>query len=78
MNEQELWRKFQEALEKDKKVTVKSSVTLLRKTEEKPLISIPLDKLFELYGNLLLTGFEKDEALLITTSVVRDYEQRTH
>jgi hypothetical protein len=37
---------------------------------EPSLIRIPLDKLFELYGNLVMAGFEKDEALSIVNTVI--------
>jgi hypothetical protein len=50
-----------------------SSVTTITKPEP-DLIPIPLDKLFELYGNLVLVGFEKDEALSIVNTVVTNAE----
>lgn len=40
------------------------------KKVDKPLIEVPLDKLFEFYGNLILAGFSEDEALVITCAVV--------
>jgi hypothetical protein len=46
-------------------------VTVKRKSEE-PLISIPPDKLFELYGNLVLAGFSEDEALIIIVGIARN------
>ena len=51
-----------------------SSVTTITKPEP-DLIPIPLDKLFELYGNLILVGFEKDEALSIVNTVVTNAER---
>ena len=45
-----------------------TSIKLIDKKSFEP--SIPLDKLFELYGNLILAGFEKDEALHITTVIL--------
>jgi hypothetical protein len=33
---------------------------------------VPLEALFELYGNLIMAGFEKDEALVITCAVIRN------
>ena len=51
-----------------------SSVTTITKSEP-DLIPIPLDKLFELYGNLILVGFEKDEALSIVNTVVTNAER---
>ena len=49
----------------------KSSVKI-RYKENKPLINVPLEALFELYGNLIMAGFEKDEALIITCAVIRN------
>jgi len=48
-----------------------SSTTIkkITKINDKPLISIPVDKLFELYGNLILAGFTEDEALVIVTGI---------
>lgn len=51
-----------------------SSVTTITKSEP-DLIPVPLDKLFELYGNLILVGFEKDEALSIVNNVVANAER---
>lgn len=51
-----------------------SSVTTITKSEP-DLIPIPLDKLFDLYGNLILVGFEKDEALSIVNTVVTNAER---
>ena len=54
------------------KTTITSkSVTVKNKSEE-PLISIPPDKLFELYGNLVMAGFSEDEALIIIVGVSRN------
>jgi hypothetical protein len=53
------------------------SVTVIKSPALKELLSIPLDSLFELYGNLVLAGFEKDEAITIIVSIIRNYEQRT-
>lgn len=51
-----------------------SSVRTITKSEP-DLIPIPLDKLFDLYGNLILVGFEKDEALSIVNTVVTNAER---
>lgn len=48
-----------------------SSVTIKHKSE-KPLVSIPPDKLFELYGNLVLAGFSEDEALIIIVGIAQN------
>jgi hypothetical protein len=54
------------------KTTITSkSVTVKNKSDE-PLISIPPDKLFELYGNLVMAGFSEDEALIIIVGVSRN------
>ena len=52
--------------------TYTSSSVKIRYKESKPLINVPLEALFELYGNLIMAGFEKDEALVITCAVIRD------
>lgn len=51
-----------------------SSIRTITKSEP-DLIPIPLDKLFDLYGNLILVGFEKDEALSIVNTVVTNAER---
>ena len=52
--------------------TYTSSSVKIRYKEAKPLINVPLEALFELYGNLIMAGFEKDEALVITCAVIRN------
>ena len=56
--------------------TYTSSSVKIRYKEAKPLINVPLEALFELYGNLIMAGFEKDEALVITCSVIKDNDER--
>jgi hypothetical protein len=51
---------------------VKTSSVKISYKEAKPLINVPLEALFELYGNLIMAGFEKDEALVITCAVIRN------
>jgi hypothetical protein len=51
---------------------VKSSSVKISYKETKPLINVPVEALFELYGNLIMAGFEKDEALVITCAVIRN------
>jgi hypothetical protein len=46
------------------------------KTTSQPLISITPDKLFELYGNLVLAGFSEDEALIIIVGIARNDSNR--
>jgi hypothetical protein len=48
---------------------VTRSVTIKHEKDNTPLISIPLDKLHELYGNLILAGFDKEEAILIVVGL---------
>jgi hypothetical protein len=52
--------------------TYTTSSVKIRYKEPKPLINVPVEALFELYGNLILAGFEKDEALVITCAVIRN------
>jgi hypothetical protein len=59
------------------KTTTRTSVKIVNSPVMKELLNINLDNLFELYGNLILVGFEKDEAITIIVSLIRDYEQRT-
>jgi hypothetical protein len=49
-----------------------TSSVKIRYKEAKSLINVPLEALFELYGNLIMAGFEKDEALVITCAVIRN------
>jgi hypothetical protein len=55
----------------------KTSVTV-RQKETKSLINVPVEALFELYGNLVLAGFENDEALVIVCAVIRNENDRTN
>lgn len=71
MNTEE-WLELLEKLNaKSVKVTT-SSVTIKEPVTYQPLINIPLERLFELYGNLVLAGFTQDEALIITTGVANN------
>ena len=54
-----------------KTTTTTNSVTIKNKSEQ-PLISIAPDKLFELYGNLVLAGFSEDEALIVIVGIARN------
>lgn len=55
-----------------------TTVRIVEKSAIQELLNIPLDSLFELYGNLILAGFEKDEAITIIVSLIRGYEQRAN
>ncbi len=58
---------------------VSSSSVKIRYKESEPISNVPVGALFELYGNLILAGFEKDEALVIICSVIRtDYVERAN
>jgi hypothetical protein len=58
---------------------VSSSSVKIRYKESAPITNVPVEALFELYGNLILAGFEKDEALVIVCSVIRtDYAERAN
>jgi hypothetical protein len=54
------------------KTTYTKSSVKIRYKESAPLVNVPLEALFELYGNLIMAGFEKDEALVITCAVIRN------
>jgi hypothetical protein len=56
---------------KTKTTTIETN-TKITKTEpiDDSLSTIPLDKLFEFYGNLILNGFSVSEALELTAKVV--------
>lgn len=50
--------------------TTKSTITIKPKQTKEFELAIPVDKLFELYGNLVLAGFSQDEALIIVIGVI--------
>jgi hypothetical protein len=55
------------------RTTTSSKMTkTITKPEETPIFAISVDKLFELYGNLCMAGFENDEALVIVCSVANN------
>ena len=64
------WLALLEKLNGGTRVTTSS--VKIRYKESTPLINVPLESLFELYGNLIMAGFEKDEALVITCAVIRN------
>lgn len=70
----EEWLNFVSKIGTKTTITQKS-VTIKDKSQE-PLISIPPDKLYELYGNLILAGFSEDEALIIVIGVSRNDSNR--
>lgn len=50
--------------------TTKSTITIKPKTNKEFELPMSVDKLFELYGNLILAGFSQDEALIIVVGVI--------
>jgi hypothetical protein len=51
--------------------TKQTKITLKPAIKEKEFeLALPVDKLFELYGNLVLAGFSQDEALIIVIGVI--------
>lgn len=55
------------------KTTKSTTITVKHKTfNDKPLLNIAVDKLFELYGNLVLAGFTEDEALIIVVGIANN------
>ena len=64
------WLALLEKLNGGTRVTTSS--VKIRYKEATPLINVPLEALFELYGNLIMAGFEKDEALVIICAVIRN------
>jgi hypothetical protein len=54
------------------KTTTTSTVKITKKSTDKPLLSVSVDNLFELYGNLVLAGFSEDEALIIIVGIANN------
>ena len=54
------------------KGTITTNTVTVKRKSEQPLISIAPDKLFELYGNLVLAGFSEDEALIVIVGIARN------
>jgi len=55
------------------KTTKSTTITVKHKTfDDKPLLNVSIDKLFELYGNLVLAGFTEDEALIIVVGIANN------
>lgn len=73
MNIDEKWLEFLRSVNKPNtsSLSIKTITTRINK-EEEPLIPISPDKLFELFGNLVLTGFKEEEALVIVISVIKN------
>lgn len=73
MNIDEKWLEFLRSVNKPNtsSLSIKTVTTRINK-EEEPLIPIAPDKLFELFGNLVLAGFKEEEALVIVISVIKN------
>jgi hypothetical protein len=54
------------------KGTITTNTVTVKHKSEQPLITVTPDKLFELYGNLVLAGFSEDEALIIIVGIARN------
>jgi hypothetical protein len=53
--------------------TKSTTVTVKHKSfDDKPLLDVSVDKLFELYGNLVMAGFNQDEALIIVVGIANN------
>jgi hypothetical protein len=53
--------------------TKSTTITVKHKAfDDKPLLDVSVDKLFELYGNLVMAGFSQDEALIIVVGVANN------
>jgi len=60
------WINFLEGIYQKEGVTIKTKTITRTRKEDDGIISIPLDKLFEFYANLVMNGFSTSEALEIT------------
>ena len=49
-----------------------SKITIKKVSNDRPLLSISVDRLFELYGNLQMAGFTQDEALIIIVGIANN------
>ena len=68
MNTNDDWLTFLSNLPTNASYT---STTVKRVTAtHKPLVNVSLDAIFELYGNLVLAGFNQQEALTIVVGVI--------
>ena len=69
-DKQPTWYDFAKIINNDN-FSSYTSTTLktVTKKDDKPLVSVSVDKLFELYANLVMAGFEKDEALIIVIGI---------
>lgn len=62
---------FEQIYANGKTTTTKSTITIKPIAKQKEFeLAISVDKLFELYGNLILAGFSQDEALIIVVGVI--------
>ena len=72
MQETKEWLQFLSNIDNAWKTVTTSTVKVTKKSTDKPLLSVSVDKLFELYGNLVLAGFSEDEALIIIVGIANN------
>ena len=72
MQETKEWLQFLSNMDNALKTVTTSTVKVTKKSTDKPLLSVSVDKLFELYGNLVLAGFSEDEALIIIVGIANN------
>ena len=74
MNIDDKWLEFLRSVNKPNtsSLSIKTITTHITKDKEQSLLPISPDKLFELYGNLILAGFKEEEALVIVISVIKN------
>lgn len=62
---------FEQIYANGQTTTTQSTVTVKPVNKKKEFqLALPIDQLFELYGNLILAGFSQDEALVIIVGVI--------
>jgi hypothetical protein len=70
------WFDFLTNIDTGKTKTTSSVKVTYKSNTDNPLLSISTDKLFELYGNLVLAGFTEDEALIIIVGIANNATNR--
>ena len=70
------WLEFLSKLGDNKTTTTSSVKFTVKSNTDTALLSISVDKLFELYGNLVLAGFTEDEALIIIVGIANNAVNR--
>ena len=70
------WLDFLSGLNNANTKTTSSVKVTYKSNTDTALLSISVDKLFELYGNLVLAGFTEDEALIIIVGIANNAVNR--